>query len=297
MKLSDFKDLVDIEVVRDGPFVTPGFIAPPAAGMLTFLESRKFLSAFRALPAVQAVITVDSLLDELSYFSGARALAKSARRAFFQLHNHLATRTDFYWENFPTEIHPSARVHPRAWVAERNVRIGAGSEIGPNVTICERSLIGQRVKLYPGVVIGSAGRQSTIVEGETIHMVHAGGVRIEDGVHILANAAVASAVFRQFTTIGQECLIGNLAFISHNSQIGPRSFVGHGSVVSGNVRTGEQVWIGPGATLIELLTIGDRAWISPGSCVIQDVPPDHQVTGNVAVDHRSFLRHIASISR
>jgi UDP-3-O-[3-hydroxymyristoyl] glucosamine N-acyltransferase len=58
---------------------------------------------------------------------------------------------------------------------------------------------------------------------------------------------------------------------------------------------GEQVWIGPGATLIQRLTIGDRARISAGSCVIQNVPADQQVTGNIAVDHQRFLRHIASI--
>jgi UDP-3-O-[3-hydroxymyristoyl] glucosamine N-acyltransferase len=230
-------------------------------------------------------------------FAGAIGVSDSPRRALARLHHHLATRAAFYWDDFSTEIHPSARVSPRAYVAERNVRVGADSEIGPNATVDERTIIGQGVMIYAGAVLGSVGLQAGMADGEITEFVHAGGIRIEDCAQVFANAVIARAIFRQFTTISKNCRVGNLAFISHNAQIGEATFVGHGSVVNGNVRTGACVWLGPGCTLIHCVTIGEHARISAGSTVIQDVPPGGHVTGNIAIEHRRFLRHVASISR
>jgi UDP-3-O-[3-hydroxymyristoyl] glucosamine N-acyltransferase len=126
-------------------------------------------------------------------------------------------------------------------------------------------------------------------------MVHAGGVLVQDRAHILSNAVIAAAVFRQFTRVGEDSRIGNLAFLSHNVQVGPRCFVGHGAVVCGNTRLGAEVWIGPGATVSNNLQIGDRGKVSLGAAVVGDVPPESRVTGNIAIDHHKLLRHMASL--
>jgi UDP-3-O-[3-hydroxymyristoyl] glucosamine N-acyltransferase len=94
-------------------------------------------------------------------------------------------------------------------------------------------------------------------------MIHAGGLRIQDRVEILPNAVIATAVFRQATTVGDDVRIGNLAFLSHNVQVGARSFIGHGATVNGNVRIGADAWSvrgGPSSNI----ALGDGATVSLG---------------------------------
>jgi UDP-3-O-[3-hydroxymyristoyl] glucosamine N-acyltransferase len=259
--------------------------------MLTFLESPRYLENL-ARAGASGVITTSSLAGMLGFVEGL-AISDAPRRSFFILHNHLATRTGLYWEDFPTCIDASARIHPTAWVAEKNVRIGPRTVIEPHAVIAERSIIGADCMIRAGAVIGSAGFQIGRVEGQIIDMVHGGGVCIGDNVHILANAVIASAVFRQSTTIGEGSRIGNLAFVSHNVQVGRRCVIGHNSVVNGNVTIDDDAWVGPGASITHCVRIGEKARISLGSAVIGDVEAGQHVTGNVAISHRRFLRFLA----
>ena len=281
-----------LELRRDGVFDTPGLLSDPQPNMLVFLEDRRYLSLLQRTLQVSCVITTVELAQSIEAGRGL-AVAGNPRRAFYLLHNRLAA-SGFYWEDFASEIHPTAHVHPSACVAEKNVRIGPGSIVEPRVVIMERCLIGSDVTIRAGTVLGSIGFQTEHFEDATVDLSHAGGILIHDGVHILANAVIASAIFRQFTTIGRETRVGNGAFVSHNVQIGPRCFIGHGVVVNGNVQIGREAWVGPGAVLTNNITIGERACISLGSTVIGSVASNQRVTGNVAVEHRRFLRHLAS---
>jgi len=294
MTLDDVRAIVPIEIRRQGSFATPGLLADPQPDMLVFLEDRQFLGLLRRTPEVSCVIAAPDLAEELGQIPGL-AVASDPRRVLFDFHNHLARHTQFYWSDFPTEVDPAARVHSRAFIAERNVRIGPHTTIGPNTTILERCSIGASVVVRPGVVLGSVGFQSTRFNDAVVDMIHAGGIQIDDHVEVMSNAVVAAAVFRQTTRIGEGSKVGNLAFVSHNVQVGPRSFIGHGAVINGNVRIGQNVWIGPGATLVQCISVGDGARVSLGSTVIEDVSPGQQVTGNIAIEHRRFLRHVVSI--
>jgi len=295
MRLQEIAPLGQISVVRDAAFQTVGLLSDPQPQMLTFVEEERYVSRARRIPGV-VCITNPRLAPHLDGVAGL-AVAADPRRALFDYHNYLARHTDFYWTDFPTAIDGSARVHARAYVAEKNVRIGANTVIEPNATILERCVIGSGVRIRAGTVLGSVGLQAFRFGDAVVDMIHAGGVRIGDGVEIFANAVVASAIFRQFTTIGAECRIGNLAFISHNAELGPRCFVGHGAVINGFVKIGANARIGPGSTLTHCIHIGEAAHVSLGSVVIGDVAPGQHVTGNVAVEHYRFMRHAASVAR
>jgi UDP-3-O-[3-hydroxymyristoyl] glucosamine N-acyltransferase len=294
MNLKAVESIGSITVMRDGMFQTLGFLSDPQPGMLVFLESRDHLDALTQTPAASCVITTDALAEDLPAIPGL-AVSPEPRRAFMELHNHLATRTEFYGSGFPTQIDPTARIHPWAFVADRNVRIGAHTVIGPNATVMERCAVGASVTVWPGVVLGSAGFQTARCGGDTVDMIHAGGLRIHDRVEILPNTVIATAVFRQETTVGEDVRIGNLAFLSHNVQVGARSFIGHGATVNGNVRIGVGVWVGPGATLSNNITLADGATVSLGATVNRSVRAGQRVTGMLAIDHATMLRHLASL--
>jgi UDP-3-O-[3-hydroxymyristoyl] glucosamine N-acyltransferase len=294
VRLKTFERIAGFGVLRDGGFATPGLLADPQPEMLVFVESRKVVPLLLRTRGVACAIATEEVAGDLDPIAGL-AVAPDPRRAFWELHNHLASETSFYWDDFSTSIDRSARIHPRAWVAEKNVRIGADTIVEANAVVSERSLIGTRVTLRAGVVLGSAGFQTARSGEDLVELIHAGGIEVQDGVEIFANAVIARAIFRQFTTIGRGSRIGNLAFVSHNVRIGPHCFVGHGSVINGNVTVGSDAWIGPGATISHCLVIGERAKVSLGAAVLRDVPPGQRVTGSVAVEHRKMLRHIAAL--
>lgn len=299
MLLAQIASAGNITVVRDGTFETLGVLRRPEQGMLVFLEHAKFLPSVRRMSEATCVITTPAIARAAvgAAAVGAKGLATSdtPRWAFHRIHAHLALKTAFYWTDFKTEIHSSARIHPRAVVAKRNVRIGPGTVVEANATIDERCIIGAHVTIRSGAVLGSAGFQTIRTEGRVEEMVHAGGVAVDDGAHILANAVVAPAIFRSFTRIGAQARVGNCACISHGVQLGARSHVGHGSVVCGYAAIGSDVWVGPGATLTNNITVGDGANVTIGAVVIRDVKPGQRVAGNFAVAHRALLKHVATL--
>src|SRR5712671_7962012 len=133
MRLSEIENTAGIAVRRDGDFQTLGFVCDNYPHQLVFLESRTFLRGLQRNHSVSAVLTTPELADAVPH-GVAVAVCDRPRTVFANLHNELALR-GFYWDDFPTVIDPSAKVHPTAWIAARNVRIGAASEIAPNATV------------------------------------------------------------------------------------------------------------------------------------------------------------------
>lgn len=294
LSLATLGPLALFEVVADAEFSTLGFLSMPRPHMLTFVESRGALKPLRAAPRPLSVITCAALAPALSGVSG-MAIAADPRRAFFEVHNHLARATGFYGAHEPTCIDPTADVDPTASIAAVGVRIGPRTAIGPHVSIRGRCHIGADVVIHPGAVIGGRGFQLTRFPDRVLDMAHAGGIRIGDRAAIHANAVVASGVFHDDTTIGDDCHVGNLAFVSHSVRIGRRSFIGHLAVVNGGVTIGENAWVGPGSTIRDRVAIGDGARISLGTTIIGDVPAGQQMTGSVGLAHRRCLRHLSDL--
>ena len=294
MRLSDVAPRLQATVVRDAEFSNLGFLFDDLPDKLIFVEAPHFVSAARKARGTSCVLCTGELA---SSFAGVEGLATTAepKLAFFHLQQFLVEETDFYGAPFPTVIHPSARIHPRAWIAPDGVRIGPNTVVDANVSVGEGSLIGGGVHIRAGTVLGAEGFQPLRHAGGILQMAHGGGLTVRDHVEIFANAVIARAVFRQTTLVGEHSRIGNGAFVSHNVQLGRRCFVGHNAIVNGNTNVGDDTWIGPNATVSNLLTIGERARISLGAVVIQSVPADTHVTGMPAIAHRRMLRHVASI--
>jgi UDP-3-O-[3-hydroxymyristoyl] glucosamine N-acyltransferase len=192
-------------------------------------------------------------------------------------------------------IDPSAKVHPSAWIAERNVRIGAASEIGPHATILDRCVIRENVVVGAGAVLGGVGFQTVRSPQPMIEMSHAGGLLVESRARILPGAVIATGLFRQSTLVSEDARVGSNAFVSHGVQLGRRVFVGHGSVINGNVAVGADSWIGPGAVVSQNLRIGEKAFVSLGAVVIRNLAAGARVSGNFAVSHRRLLRILATL--
>jgi UDP-3-O-[3-hydroxymyristoyl] glucosamine N-acyltransferase len=290
VQLSHVLGNVGGHVRRDGAIQNLGFLHHTDPGLLVFAESQRFATALAQKPNVAAVLTTSDLAETIPARL-ALGVCSEPRLTFARIH-HALVDDGFYWANFLTTVDVSADVHPAAWVASRNVRIGPNCVVGPHATILERCLLGEGVAVGAGVILGGVGFQ-TVRARPMFEMRHAGGLIIGDGVQILPGAILATGLFRPPTEISAEARIGSGAFVSHASRVGGRSTVGHGAVINGNVSIGEDAWIGPGAILTNNIAIGDRAFVSLGAVVTRDVPADARVSGNFAINHRHLLRLLA----
>ncbi len=208
-------------------------------------------------------------------------------------------------------IHETAFVHPDAKIAESvfigpfafvgsHVSIGANSVIGshchlgdharigescridPGVKILSRCLIGDRVILNAGVVIGSEGYGFEQVGESHEKVPHLGLVVVEEDVEIGANTCIDRARFDE-TRIGAGTKIDNLVQIGHNVQIGKGCLIVAQVGISGSVRFEDHVVVGGQAGFAGHLKVGSGAKIAGQAGITKDVEAGAFLKGNPAL--------------
>jgi UDP-3-O-[3-hydroxymyristoyl] glucosamine N-acyltransferase len=294
MKISEIPKDLKCDLLRDGEFESLGFASHRYSKMLVFLESEKYLPLVLANPEITCVITTAALVEKVPAHCGV-TVADNPRIAFYSFHNHLAEQTEFYWKDFNTEIAQSARVHPRAVVAEKNVRIGERCVIGANVTIHEHVILEDDVIVGANTVLGAQGFQFLQHQGHVMPVAHGGGVLLRRNVEIQSSTVVDKSVFGSSTTVGEESKVDNLVHLAHDCKIGKRNRIVAHAMIGGSVETGDDVWIGPSAVISHEIKIGEGASVSLGAVVTRNVPAGARVSGNFAIEHSRFLTFIKSI--
>jgi UDP-3-O-[3-hydroxymyristoyl] glucosamine N-acyltransferase len=175
-------------VVRDAEFLNLGFFFDDLPDKLIFVMAPGFVSAAQKVIGTKCVLCTPELA---SCFPNVEGLATTAdpRIAFFRLQQFLVEDTSFYGAPFPTEIHSSAQIHPRAWIATSNVRVGPNTVVEANVVIGEGSLIGAGVHVRAGSILGAEGFQPARHLDEVLQMAHGGGLCVQDNVEIFAKCS------------------------------------------------------------------------------------------------------------
>ncbi len=213
----------------------------------------------------------------------------------------------------PQEHHPKPGVHPTAVIAPNvqmgndvsiaayavieegavigdrtvigsHVFIGAHTKIGgdsllyPHVTVREQCLVGNRVILHSGVVIGSCGFGYDSKTGSHQKIPQIGIVQIDDDVEIGANTTIDRARFGR-THIGQGTKIDNLVQIAHNVVIGPHNIICSQVGISGSTRTGSYVTLAGQVGLSGHIEVGDQAIVGAQAGVSKNIPPKEIMIG------------------
>ena len=189
-------------------------------------------------------------------------------------------------------IHPMAVIEQGA-VVGRNVGIGAGSFIGPEVEIGDQTIIFQNVAITGKVKIGNQCviKANSTIGSDIFDFVYTdnqweqfpqiGKILIGNNVWIGANTTIEKGSLSD-TVIDNGVKIDDLVQIGSSSFIGQNSMIAAGAVICREVKIGQKCWIAPNVSILERLKIGDYATIGLGGVVIDDVTPSTVVAGNPA---------------
>lgn len=262
-----------------------GFVWTRQPGVVCLAADRHYLAIALDNPSVVAVIVPPALAG---VDPQGRALVVAERPD--ELYHHLHASQAFTEPAARRQIDATATIDGSA-VLQGDVRIGAGSSIGPRVVIEGPVVIGTGVRVDAGAIIGCDGLYAKRVSGIRIHVPHFGGVDIGDRAHVHAGAVVVrSAIRGECTRIGRAAHIGVMCNIGHDAEIGDEATISSNVVVAGRARIGARAWIGASATISNGVRIGDGADVRLGAVAIRDVPDGGDVSGNFARNHAGNMK-------
>lgn len=294
---------------RVGGWVAPENYEKPVLGVaslddaengdISFYGNSRYLKALRKSRAT-AVLVPHGFAEELK---AARIWVDNPAEAFAKLLEVFSPPPI----PFAPGIHPTAVLASDAEigadvtiqalaVVESGARIGARTVIGshsyighhailgddcrlyPHVTIRERSVIGNRVILHPGAVIGSDGFGYEVRDERQQKIPQTGIVQIDDDVEIGANSTVDRARFGR-TWIQRGVKIDNLVQIAHNVTVGEHTILCAQVGISGSVRIGSYATLAGKVGVNGHIEIGDGAIVAAMAGITKSVPPREVLCG------------------
>jgi len=278
-------------------------------GDLTFVANPKYE---KALPGTRAsaVILAGSaaaapcavLRSDEPYLAFARAVAVFApdERPAAGVHPLTAVASDVTI-GADVSIGPFVAVGAGASIGHRtviypNVTIGPGARIGDdcvihaNVSIRERVVLGHRVVLQDGVVLGGDGYGFVRrPDGTHEKIPQVAAVVIEDDVEIGANTTVDRPAVGE-TRIKAGAKIDNLVQVGHGVSIGRNALMAAQVGISGSTTIGDDVVFGGQVGVGGHLTIGRGAIAVGQSGVTNSLDAGARVAGYPAIDNQTWRR-------
>lgn len=213
-------------------------------------------------------------------------------------------------------VHPNSEVRERAWidanaviedevlietdvvigpgcVIARGSRIGEGSWLVANVFVGERSRIGRRAMIHPGVVIGSDGFGFANVDGAWMKVPQLGAVSIGDDVEIGANTTIDRGTLDD-TVIEDGVKLDNQIQVAHNVIIGAHTAIAGCTGIAGSARIGARCTIGGGVGIVGHTEIVDDVHITGMSFVAHSIrEPGLYSSGTPLEPNREWRKNYA----
>jgi len=290
MLLSKMLAGLPAEVVRDADITGFGPLNMTGEGLLHYFGDTRFEHQLTALSGTRAILTTRELAAAIPAGFGI-ALCDNPKEVFlkaYRLHGEAIEAP----APFPSEIDPSARIHPRAVISDHSVRIGANVSIGANAVVHERVVIEEDAFIGSNSVLGGDGFEVGVVDGLQIVVPHYGSVLIRRGAVIKTNSSVDWGLYGGCTEVGEGAVVDNLVHVAHNVRIGRNCQIIACVMIGGSTVIEDDARIGPNATVSNGLRIGRGARITLGAVVTRDVEEGGHVTGNFALPHAQFMANL-----
>src|SRR6267142_1784633 len=292
------------------------------AGQITFLANRRYFPLLKTTRASAVLVEEGIALDREASLPALAALRSGNPYLAF------AQAIELFYQSprYAPGIHPTA-------IIAKSARIGEGAHVGPycyveedveigrnavlhsfvtiyrgakigddfyshaHAVVREFCLLGDRVILQNGVVIGGDGFGFAKQRDGTWHkMLQAGPAVLEDDVEVQSNSCVDRATIGE-TRIGRGAKIDDLVLVGHGSRVGANTLLCGQVGLAGSTKVGSDCilagQVGSGGHII----IGDRTLLTAQSGIPHDLAGDKHYSGSPCVEHKQWLKNAAALNR
>ncbi len=181
------------------------------------------------------------------------------------------------------------KLYPQVYLGD-NVVIGNNTILYAGVKIYEDSVVGSNCILHAGAVIGSDGFGFAPQPDGTYQKIpQIGNVILEDNVEIGANTTLDCGTFGS-TIIRKGAKIDNLVQIAHNCEVGENTVIAAQSGLAGTTRIGKNCRLGGQVGLAGHLTIGDNVNIGAQSGVSKSVKSNETILMSPAFNYKDAVK-------
>ncbi len=319
-KAAELARTFGLDIVGDGDAVVTG-VAPlhlAGSGDLSFVAAKSHVAEAQTSGA--SVLIATAQLAEQLPNTATRLISDAPQQTFAAVARSLYPEANGRSSGISDSAHvdptailgPGVTVEPGAAILEgaeigresvigsnavigAGVVLGQGCRIGPGVSV-ECSVLGDRVRLFGGAVIGQAGFGYVPGPKGLEHIPQLGRVVLGDDVDIGANTTIDRGAGGD-TVIGNGTKIDNQVQIGHNCKIGAHCVIVSQCGISGSVTIADGAQLGGKVGVADHLTIGVGARVAAGSGVMRDVEDGQTVGGYPAVPIREWHRLTIALSR
>ncbi len=194
-----------------------------------------------------------------------------------------------------TKIGPGTRIFPHCYLGE-DCTLGRDCLLYPGVTLMAGTILGDRVSIQPGTVIGGDGFGYVPTPAGHVKIPQIGRTIIESDVEIGANTCIDRAAL-DLTQVGQGTKIDNLVHLAHNVRIGRNCLLAGQSGLAGSTRIGDNCILAGQVGLADNLTIGDNVVLGAQSGVNHSLPDNYRGAGSPVLAQGDYLRASVGVSR
>jgi UDP-3-O-[3-hydroxymyristoyl] glucosamine N-acyltransferase len=192
------------------------------------------------------------------------------------------------------EIGRNAVLHSLVTIYQ-NTRIGDDFLAHSQTVVREGCILGNRVILQSGVVIGGDGFGfAKRPDGRWHKIMQYAPVVIEDDVEIQANSCVDRATVGE-TRIRRGAKIDDLVLVGHACEVGEDAILCGQVGLAGSTRVGNRCVLAGQVGSAGHLEIGDGATVTSQSGVPSDVPPGALYSGYPAMENKLWLKVMAAL--
>src|ERR1700737_474760 len=291
-------------------------------GQVAFLANRRYFPLLKTTQASAVLLEAGITLERAAGAPPISALRSENPYLDF------ARTIEFFYQPpaYAPGIHPTAVIAKSAQIGEgahvgpycfvdENAQIGRnavlhsfvtvyrGSKIGADffahahAVVREFCVIGDRVILQNGVIIGGDGLGfAKRRDGSWYKIAQSGGTVLEDDVEVQANACVDRATVGE-TRIGRGSKLDDLVLVGHASRVEANTMLCGQVGLAGSTRIGAGCILAGQVGTAGHLSVGDGTVVTAKSGIPSDIPPKSLYSGYPAIENRQWLKNTAALNR
>lgn len=318
--IRELATFLDAQILGDENVVITGIATLEDAGEgdLAFFANEKYLSDFVktqasvviCAPKFSADAPTHCLVMDNPYYGFARVsllIAAALNPQYLPGIHESAVVADSAVVGKGVFIGPGVVIGAHAVIGDRSiirervsigehVSVGADALIYPQVSIYHHCLVGERVIIHSGAVIGSDGFGfASDSEKKWQKIYHLGKVTIGDDVEIGANTTIDRGTMGD-TQIGHGVKLDNQIQIGHNVEIGDHTIMAGATGVAGSAKIGKHCMIGGRCSILGHISIVDHTVLMGGACIGRSIDkPDAFASFLPAQPAKEWKRNLVRI--